>query len=181
MRKSCVLIYIVVLLLLVSGCSGERVSAEKGKPVFGSFSTTDLDGNPVDQQVFTAHKLTMVNIWATFCSPCIKEMPDLAQLQAEFSDELQIIGIVADAADKNGNALASKKEEALSIIETTGADYLHLLPSVSLNKAYLNNVNAVPETVFVDENGNQVGTRYIGAKSKAQWRQIIVSLLESLA
>lgn len=181
MRKNCVLIYIVVLLLLVSGCSGETVSVEKGEPVFGSFATTDLSGNPVDQQVFTARKLTMVNIWATFCSPCIKEMPELAQLEEEFSDAFQIIGIVADAADKNGNAIANKKAEALSIIETTGADYLHLLPSVSLNKAYLNNVNAVPETVFVDENGNQVGTRYIGAKTKAQWREIIVSLLESLA
>lgn len=180
MRKNCILVYILVFLLLFTGCSGERISVEKGESVFGSFAATDMAGNPVNEQIFSGHKLTMVNIWATFCTPCIKEMPDLAQLQAEYGDDLQIVGIVADAADKNGNVLSEKKTEAASIIETTGAEYLHLLPSKSLNKAYLNRVQAVPETIFVDENGNQIGAQYLGAKSKAEWKKIVDALLESL-
>lgn len=181
MRKKCVFVYIIVLLLLISGCSHETISAEKGESVFGAFTTTDMAGNPVNEQVFRGHKLTMVNIWATFCNPCVKEMPDLAQLQAECGDAFQVIGIVVDAADKNGDVLPDKKTEAASIIEITGADYLHLLPSKSLNKAYLNNVQSVPETIFVDENGNQMGVRYVGARSKAEWKKIIDSLLESLS
>lgn len=181
MRKKCIMAYIIVLLLLISGCSGEKISVEKGESVFGSFSTTDMAGNLVNEQIFNGHKLTMVNIWATFCNSCVEEMPDLAQLQAEFGDDFQIIGIVVDAADKNGNILPDKKAEAASTIETTGAVYLHLLPSKSLNKAYLNDVQSVPETIFVDENGYQIGTRYFGAKSKAEWKNIIDTLLESLA
>lgn len=180
MRKNCILIYMIVLFLLFCGCSGETISTEKGERVFGSFSTADMAGNLVNEEIFSGHKLTMVNIWATFCNPCAEEMPDLAQLQAQYGDEFQVIGIVLDAADKNGNILPDKKAEAASIIETTEAYYLHLLPSNSLNKAYLNEVQSVPVTIFVDENGNQIGARYFGAKNKTEWKKIIDTLLESL-
>jgi len=139
-----------------------------------------MAGNPVNEQIFSDQKLTMINLWATFCSPCVEEMPGLAQLQREYRSDVQIIGIVVDAADKNGSILPDKKTEASNIIEATGADYLHLLPSKSLNKAYLNNVQSVPETIFVDENGNQIGVRYFGAKRKAEWKKIIDALLESV-
>ena len=76
--------------------------------------------------------------------------------------------------------MPNKKAEAISIIETTGAAYMHLLPSNSLNKAYLNDVQSVPETIFLDKNGDQIGDRYFGAKNKAEWKKIIDTLLESL-
>ena len=181
MRKGCVWMCVIGMLILLSGCSGKTVSADKGESVFGVFTTTDMAGNPVNEQVFSEHKLTMVNIWATFCSPCIREMPDLAQLQTEFGDSFQIVGIVVDAGDRNGMILPHKIAEAASIIEATGAKYLHLLPSASLNKAYLSNVQTVPETIFIDENGNQVGEKYYGAKSKSDWKMIIDTLLGSLS
>lgn len=183
MRKYYALIFAIVLLLLVFGCSQKETPAapiEKGEAVFGEFTTTDMAGDPVNEQVFSDHKLTMVNIWATFCNPCVEEMPGLAQLQSECGDDFQIIGIVVDVADMNGNVLTDKKADAAFIIERTGADYLHLLPSKSLNQAYLNTVQAVPETIFVDENGCQVGERYLGARSKAQWKQIVDALLEDM-
>ena len=180
MRKNCILICIIVLLLLLSGCSGDTTSAEKGESVFGAFTCTDMGGNPVNEEIFSGHKLTMVNIWATFCGPCISEMPELAQLPAEYGEDFQIIGIVVDAADRNGNILPTKKAEAVAIIDATGANYRHLLPSKSLNDAYLNGVQSVPETIFLDENGNRVGISYLGARSKADWKGIIDGLLEKL-
>ncbi len=180
MQKYRLLVFVIVFCLFFSGCSQEAVSVEKGARVFGSFSTTDMSGNPVNEEIFGGQKLTMVNIWATFCSPCIQEMPDLAQLQTDFGDAVQIIGVVVDAADKNGNILPDKKEKAESVIADTGANYLHLLPSASLNKAYLNTVQSVPETLFVDENGNQIGDRYIGARSRSDWKKIIGELLDSM-
>lgn len=177
MKTKCIFALILAVLLLVSGCAGETVKEEKGNALFGSFSAADMEGNPVNQEVFKDHKLTMINIWATFCGPCIQEMPELAQLQEEYGEDFQIIGIVVDAADRNGNILPDKKAEAASIIEATGADYLHLLPSTSLTTAYLGRVQAVPETVFVDENGNQVGQSYVGARNKEQWKVIIDSLM----
>lgn len=166
--------------LLLGACSKETGTIEKGDCVFGAFVTTDMAGNPVNEEIFSGYKLTMVNIWATFCGPCINEMPDLAQLQTQYEGDLQVVGIVLDAADRNGNILPDKKAEAASIIEATEADYLHLLPSKSLNNAYLNEIQAVPVTIFLDENGNQVGVHYLGAKSKAQWIEVVNSLLESM-
>lgn len=180
MRKNCILVYMLLAALLLGACSGETISTEKGECVFGAFVTTDMAGNPVNEQVFSGHKLTMVNIWGTFCSSCVGEMPDLAKLQTQYGNDLQVIGIVLDAADKNGNILPDKKAEAASIIETAGADYLHLLPSKSLNRAYLNDIQSVPVTIFLDENGNQIGVRYFGSKDKAQWSKIVDALLESL-
>lgn len=180
MKKKCFLIYLIVLFLLLCGCSEEPSVTEQGASVFGEFVTTDMEGNSVSEEVFKGHKLTMVNIWATFCSPCIQEMPEISKLRNEYGEEFQVIGIVVDAADRNGAVLSDKKAEAAAIIDMTGADYLNLLPSDSLNKAYLNSVQSVPETIFLDENGNQVGNRYIGARSKAEWKKIIDSLMEVL-
>ena len=181
MRKIKLFICLLAVLTILCGCAEYPVSTEVGDDIFGSFTTTDMAGNPVSEQLFSDHKLTMVNIWATFCGPCVEEMPYLADLQNEYGEDLQIIGIVVDAADKNGSILPDKKTEAATIIEETGANYLHLLPSKSLNRAYLNNVQSVPETVFVDENGHQIGERYLGKKSKAEWARIIKALLESVS
>lgn len=181
MKKGLALILSLLLLFcFLYGCQKEEVSMQTGDPILASFSATDMDGNIVDQQVLAGHKLTMINIWATFCGPCIREMPDLAQLSDAYGDDFQIIGIVMDVTDRNMQVLPETKLMAQDIIDSTGADYLHLLPSQSLNKAYLSKVQAVPETIFVDSSGNQVGQSYVGSKSKAQWQSIIESLLEQM-
>lgn len=180
MGRKRVLICLTVLILLLVGCSEKPVSAERGERIFGSFVTTDLAGNTVNEEIFSRCTLTMVNIWATSCNPCIKELPELTRLQNAWGEEFQVIGIVVDAADKNGTLLPDKIETAVSIADAAEGDFLHLLPSPSLNKAYLNGVQATPETVFIDENGNQIGNRYFGAKSEKQWKRIVDTLLEHL-
>ena len=115
----------------------------------------------------------MVNIWATYCGYCLHEMPTLGQLNQEYADKgFQVIGIPLDANS------ASSIQTAKEIVEKTNASYLHLLPSQSLVEAKLNQVTYVPETFFVDENGAQVGQKYVGPKDKQDWAQIIEQLLE---
>lgn len=181
MRKYSLLFSLLALILLFSGCSAEApVTENTGARVFGDFAASDLNGNAVDQEIFKKRKLTMVNIWATFCGPCINEMPELGQLAEEYGEDLQIIGIVVDAADQNGNVLPQQKADALEIVKNTGASYTHLLPSKDLNDAYLSGVQSVPTTLFVDENGCLVGASLVGARNKAQWKSIIDSLLEQV-
>jgi len=93
------------------------------------------------------------------------------------------VGAVAKLAVKQSGGMRTLhilKKTALSIIADTGAVYLHLLPSPSLYQAYLNSVTAVPETIFIDANGNQIGDRYVGAKSHSQWKMVIENLLDTL-
>jgi Thiol-disulfide isomerase and thioredoxins len=139
--------------------------------LLGAFQTITLEGEEINQDLFGRAGLSMINIWGTFCPPCIREMPDLAELSHEYGgDQFQMIGLVSDVMDA-GNA------SAVEIIEQTGADYTHILISQELYDNYLYTVQVVPTTVFVDKDGRQVGDVYTGAKSKQQWEAIIKELL----
>ena len=134
---------------------------------FASFTSTDLDGNEVDQSIISGADLTMLNIWGTFCGPCINEMPDLGELAEEYAGSgFQIIGVPIDVYDETGIT------EAKDIIDTTGADYLHILPSDDLNAIYLDNVQAVPTTLFIDKSGTIIDS-IIGSQSKEDWKKMI--------
>ena len=160
----------------VSGSSEDTPASGGG--VLSSFTAQDLNGNQVDQSVLADYQLTMVNIWATFCGPCLSEMPELGEIHAEYADKgVQVVGIVADVLNQDGSFNEDQIATAREAVSLTGADYLHLLPSTDLMVAKLQYVSAVPETIFVDSQGNQVGESYLGARSKDQWIAIIDELL----
>ena len=145
--------------------------------VLSAFSTTDLEGNTLDQSILADYDLTMVNVWATFCGPCINEMPDLGELAAEYADKgVQIIGLVSDTMDSDGTISDSQVETAKEIVAETGADYRHLLPSDDL-LGILSQIYAVPTTFFVDSEGVQVGDAIVTAQSKEKWIDSIDGLL----
>lgn len=153
-------------------------------PLFNSFTAEDLEGNEVDQSIFADHDLTMVNIWATFCSPCLNEMPELGELNAEYADQgFQVVGIVMDVLNQDGSFNDAQLDTAREAVDVTGANYTHLLPSRDLIAAKLNQVTGVPETIFVDKDGNQIGNSYLGARPKdgdKGWSVIIDKLLEEV-
>lgn len=154
---------------------------EEPIPILGTFTATDLAGEEVDQSIFEGYDLTMVNIWATFCGPCLSEMPDLGALHQEFSEEkFQIVGIVTDVVDWDGQLLQSQVELARQIVEETGAAYRHLLPSEDLESLVLWQVNSVPTTIFVDEEGCLVGMGYLGKRDADAWRAIIQEKLAAV-
>lgn len=153
-------------------------SAEAYTP-FGDFETMDLNGAAYTQALFGEATLTMINIWGTYCDPCIREMPYLGELASEYADKgLQIIGIVTDVLDSRGNIYDANVELAKDIVKETGAAYVHLLPSTDLMRIKLNKVSAIPETVFVDQNGFLVGKSHKGALEKADWEEILDAYLE---
>ena len=174
-KKILIILFSACLLLGICGCKDEEPTEEitRGDGIFSEFTAVDFDGNIVDSSVFDGYKVTMVNVWATWCDPCKKELPALAELNEEYKDEgFQVIGIAYDTADKNYNKVQSSYNAAINIIEQTGANFRHLIPSKSL-KDFLDPIQAVPVTVFVDEDGYQIGRTYTGSKSKADWGKII--------
>lgn len=155
--------------------SASEDTAQAG--VLSAFSTTDLEGNAVDQSMLADYDLTMVNVWATYCGPCISEMPDLGALAAEYKDKgVQIIGLVSDVLDADGTVSDSQVETAKKIVAETGAAYPHLLPSDDL-LGILSQIYAVPTTFFVDSEGRQVGSAILSAQSKEAWAETIDGLL----
>lgn len=162
-----------------SGQGSSADPAEQAAPtgILSQFSAQDLEGNDFDQSMFQGHTLTMVNVWATFCTPCINEMPDLGVLAQDNQDQgVQIVGLVSDVLAMDGSLDQDQMELAREIVDSTAANYTHLVPSEDLYNL-LGQITSVPTTFFVDENGAQVGGTYIGAKDKDQWQQIIDQLL----
>ena len=84
MNHKAVLLTVILMAAAVSviaGCSGSgeksapAASASAASAAPAAFTTQDLAGSAVDQSIFTGHRLTMVNVWATYCGYCLKEMP----------------------------------------------------------------------------------------------------------
>jgi len=157
------------------------VAADSTAYTVPAFTTTGLDGKTYDQSIFAGHKLTMVNVWATYCGPCINELPELAQLSSELKDhDIQIIGVVSDVMQSDdGSFDPDGVEAARELVSRTGADdYIHILPSSQLISAMLTGIYAVPTTIFFNEKGQQVGVAYMGANSAAKWTAIINTILK---
>jgi len=176
---------LLALMLTLAGCTGngvpvpEEMQAAGGDqaastPLFGDFKAKDAEGNEVTNAVFADYEVTMVNIWASYCNPCVSEMPELAELNGEYQDQgFQIVGIILDATDSKGNVDDATLADAVDIIESTGADYTHIIPSAAMLGAYLKNISSVPTTVFVNSEGEIIGSAYVGSRSKADWAAII--------
>lgn len=148
--------------LFASGCSAEhsqRAQEAAAAEKFPAFKTVDLKGHEVSQDIFKGKKVTVINIWGTFCPPCIGEMPELGTWAKEMPQDAQLIGLVCDASGPEDKEVAAA---ALKILSDSQADFVNILPSQELMK-YLDKVEAVPTTIFVDEEGTIIGEQVVGA------------------
>ena len=144
----------------------------------GEFSMEDVNGETYTQEMFADHDLTMINVFTTWCSPCIREIPDLEKLSKEMEDQgVQVVGIVLDVA---GNADEETIEKAKLLAEKTGAAYPFLIPDAGYLNGRLACISAVPETFFADKEGNIVGKTYSGSRSFEDWKGIVEKELEGV-
>jgi thiol-disulfide isomerase/thioredoxin len=150
-------------------------------PVARLFMTQDLEGDSINDDYLSAYQLNMINIWATYCNPCLMEMPDLGKLNRDYHEHgFQIVGILTDAQDASLNIIDDKLSLAREIVDKTAADYFHILPSADMINAFLAQVTAIPCTFFLTGEGEIVGSVYYGSRSYNDWEQIIVPLLEEM-
>lgn len=156
-------------------------STEEG--AFEKMSLTNLAGDEIDKTIFEGHDLTVINVWATSCKPCLSEMPELAKLSDEYEQnggQVQIIGLCTDLVDMDANRVGSQIELANQIVELTGADYTHLVPDDEMLNFLMENIIGVPTTFFVDSQGKEVGESVIGARDQAAWQEEINNRLAML-
>lgn len=148
----------------------------------GEFSMQDIEGETYTQEMFSDYDLTMVNVFTTWCTPCVNEIPDLEKLKNEMADQgVNVVGIVLDAADGTGSADEEVVEKAKLLAEKTGAKYPFLLPDQGYLNGRLLGINAVPETFFVDKEGNFTGETYTGSRSFEEWKDIVETVREGAA
>ena len=138
-----------------------------------NLQTVDIDGKEFSGKDFSDYDLTMVNVFATWCSPCVQEIPDLAEIQKEMKDKgVNIVGVVTDTVDQTGENQEAL-EKAKLIRERSKAEYPFLIPDKSNFNGRLSGIQALPETFFVDKKGQIVGETYSGSHNKKAWLEII--------
>lgn len=157
----------------------EAFDPKTGKDL-SNLVTTDLEGKEFSAKDFAKYDLTMVNVFATWCTACVKEIPDLVELQKEMKDKgVNIVGVVTDTVDDDGDNKEAI-EKAKLIHEKTKSTYAYLKPDKTNFNGRLNGIQALPETFFVDKNGNIVGETYSGSHDLKGWKQIIEKELKNL-
>ncbi len=125
----------VVGLLLVSACTNSKGTSVADVKFTGfdgaSTSVADFGGRPL-----------VLNMWATYCGPCVKEMPALDEIATEFADEVNVIGVnVFDSPEK-----------AASFARDLGVGYSQFSdPDGALSTAL--GVTGLPATAFFDAGG----------------------------
>ncbi|MDR1136792.1 MAG: TlpA family protein disulfide reductase [Synergistaceae bacterium] len=143
--------------------------------VFPAFKSRTLSGDAVTSDIFANKKLTMINIWATWCPPCVAEMPDLGRLGSSMPEGAQLVGIVYDVSEEDRSA----KGDADRILSQAKAGFVQIEYSPDMNP-YLDTVDAIPTTIFVDSKGAIVGEPMVGSNSEKNYRSAIEKILKGM-
>lgn len=128
------------------------------------FDTMDLDGKAINtREVAAEHDLTLVNFWATWCGPCVNEMPELQSLYERFSTQTEgadvaILGVWLDTENS---------ADLKSVLEYTGAAYPMVKFCDEMQEAVA--LQYIPATIFLDREGNIVGEPIVGAQDEEGW------------
>lgn len=148
----------------------------------GKFETTGIDGKTYTEKVFSDYDLTLVNIFTTWCSPCVKEIPELQELYKEMKDKgVGVAGVVLDTTDEKGNQDEEAVKKAGILQEKTKAEYPFLIPDTTMMNGRLQGISAFPETFFVDKDGNIVGDTYTGSHTLDEWKEIVEKELKNVS
>lgn len=126
------------------------------KPVVAQVTFKAADGSAKSLKDFQG-KVVLLNLWATWCAPCRKEMPDLNALQKSLgSDQFQVVAL---SVDHKG------MEVVKSYLAEVGADAL--TPFVDESTKALTDLQGVglPTTLLIDRQGRELG-RLVGP---AEW------------
>lgn len=152
--KSFLPVVAIVLLVVLAGCRSEgsspadtevRAGFEEA-PTFSLLQLGDampvfegvgLDGDPI--RVGSGTGLTLVNLWATWCGPCVEEFPDLETLHREFKDSgLRVLGINVDEMDADRiTAFVNELGATFPIALDPGADYQDTVGAVAMPTSFL--------------------------------------------
>lgn len=100
-------------------------------------------------------KVVLLDFFATWCPPCIAEIPHLSAIQTSFNDKVQIIGILMEESKSNSEIEAFKASHKMNFPVTNSADNFALADA-------LGGIRSLPTMVMYDKNGEYF-THYIGA------------------
>jgi thiol-disulfide isomerase/thioredoxin len=147
-----------------AGPEMELVEGDTVVGLDGTVTYTTFDGEEASTDRYLGRPL-VVNFWASWCAPCVAEMPDFEAVHQRLGDQVAFLGL----------NLRDPVDEALALAERTGVTYdLGRDPDGSLLSFY--GGLGMPTTVFLDAEGTVVEV-HSGALDAAQLEARIAPLL----
>jgi thiol-disulfide isomerase/thioredoxin len=174
MKFKKIFIIFLAMMALAAGILSHRLTAEtqtaKKKPGLPDITLPDLKGTQRKLSEWQ-DKVLVLNFWATWCSPCRKEIPEFIKLQTEFGKKgLQFVGIAVE-----------ELEPVKEYRDSVGINYPTLIGQVTginLSIPLGNMISTVPYTVIFDQQGSIVH-RQLGEISREKILEIVTPLLEN--
>lgn len=171
MRKA-IFLGVAVLALamgaLVQGYRSSESAAREAAEKLISLALPDPSGKPQRLDQWQG-KVLVINFWATWCKPCLEEMPMLIKVQKKYaSNGIQIVGIALDSA--------AKVQEFAKML---GVDYplvIGSLETIEVTRKIGNATGGLPYTVVLNRAGKIVKTR-LGGISEAELDAALKPLL----
>lgn len=139
---------------------------------FKTFNGYDLDGNEVSVEDFKG-KILLVDFWAAWCAPCIREMPNVVATYKKHKDEgFEVLGVVLEGKGRTGYIRATMKK--------LGMDWSQIYDGLGwqTRPAVLNNIRSIPSSVLLDRSGTP---RYANLRGRTLERRVAELLEESKA
>ncbi len=131
------------------------------------FTAKDLDGNPISSEdLFAQNEITMVNIWATWCGPCVGELAELQRIHSGLQEKgCGVVGLLID----------DNLDEARRLIAENGVAYPVILAPDNLGDIFA--IGGYPTTHFVNRKGEIISSPVVGAYTD-KYRKKLDDLLD---
>jgi thiol-disulfide isomerase/thioredoxin len=120
--------------------------ARPTKPIH-EMSWTGFDGS-IQKLKDNRGKVVILDFWATYCPPCIEEIPHLKALKAKYGDDLEIIGLHVGGDED--------KPKVPEFVERLKIDYPLAYPEDALTSFIFGQDSAIPQTAIFDREGRLV-------------------------
>lgn len=128
--------------------SSSSSSSQQASPA-PSFPMEDAQGNTVQLSDFLGDKPVFLNFWASTCSPCKQEMPDIQALYGQYGDQIHFVLVNVGAAMKD------TRENAESYLTEQGFTF-PVYYDVDYQAITTYGINSFPFSIFIDAQGNLV-------------------------
>lgn len=157
--------FVIFSLIVVSGCRPAAAPVAVGeKPIsindvplkdaprqawkpLAEMNWTTFDGNVQKMKDYQG-KVVLLDFWATYCPPCIEEIPHLLELQATYPNDLQVIGLHVGGPED--------RPKVPEFVERLKMTYPLATPEDELSRFVFGDDTAIPQTAIFDRNGKFV-------------------------
>jgi cytochrome c biogenesis protein CcmG/thiol:disulfide interchange protein DsbE len=147
--------------------AGEEAAGStlSGKPA-PDFTLKDMNGADVTLTSFKG-KVVLLNFWATWCGPCRQEIPALVELQAQYADDLVVLGLSVDDPVEKLLPYAEEYRMNYPVLVGNGRE--------DVQDAF-GPIWGIPITVFIGRDGT-IHKKHNGIATKEQFEEEIKALL----